>query len=372
MESYFIEVLHYVLSFLVIISVIVFVHEFGHYFVAKVSGVRIEAFSIGFGKEIFGWTDTSGTRWKFSMVPLGGYVKMFGDEGASSKPDKEKIKKLTPEEEKVAFHTQPLGIKSLIVMAGPFANFILAVFILTFFYWQFGRPETMPVVGEVLNDSAAQEAGLQTGDTILELSGAAIERFEDIQGIAMLHPGEALSLAYEREGTKMSTTITPRLTETTDAFGNKVKMGLIGIKSGEVKYTKLPLAASFLYSARETVRICERTLVAVGQMITGRRSTEELSGILRIAQYSGQSAERGVMVVLWFMAVLSINLGLINLFPIPMLDGGHLMYYAVEALSGRPLAEKIQEFGFRLGFAFLVLLMLLATYNDLRHFGFFE
>ncbi len=371
MEAFFTDSLHYVLSFLLIISVIVFVHEFGHYFVAKISGVRIEAFSIGFGKEIFGWTDASGTRWKFSMVPLGGYVKMFGDEGASSKPDKEKIKKLTAAEEKVAFHTQKLGVKALVVMAGPMANFILAILILTFFYWQFGRPETTPKIGEVLKDSAAQEAGLQTGDTILELGGGKIERFEDIQGIAMLHPGEPLSLVYQRGDKTLTATITPRLTETADTFGNTIKMGLIGIKSGEVSYAKLQPGAAFIYSVRETFRICGRTLTAVGQMITGKRSTQELSGILRIAQYSGQSTERGVVMVLWFMAVLSINLGLINLFPIPMLDGGHLMYYAVEALSGRPLAEKVQEFGFRIGFVLLVLLMLLATYNDLQYFGVF-
>lgn len=362
---------HNIVSFVIIISVIVFIHEFGHYWVARRSGVKIDAFSIGFGPEIWGWVDKAGTRWKISAVPLGGYVKMFGDEGAASTPDKEKLKKLSKEEEKVAFHTQPLLNKFMIVAAGPAANFILAIIILSFFFVIYGRPETSSEIGKVLEGGAAAEIGLRPGDVITALDGEKVTRFDQIRNIVMLHPNIEIPVTYQRNGEEISTTITPQLKETSDMFGNTIQLGQIGIGPGTPVHKKLGVVESMGAAVAETYDICKRTLEAIGQMFTGQRSTDDISGILRIADYSGQSVSQGLQTVFWFMAVLSINLGLINLFPIPMLDGGHLLFYVIEAIVRRPLPEKAQEMFFRGGFVLLVMLMLLATFNDLKYFGIF-
>lgn len=360
--------LHTALSFFVIISVIVFIHEFGHYWVARKFGVKIDAFSIGFGPEIYGWTDKHETRWKIGMFPLGGYVKMYGDAGAASTPDTGKIQKMTKKQRAGAFEFKPLYAKTAIVAAGPAANFVFAIIILTVFFMVFGRPESAPVIGEVLKGSAAEAAGFKKGDTLLELGDINITRFEDIRRVAQLNPDIALGFKLSRDEKIIEGTVIPKLSETKDIFGNSVKVGLIGVGSGAQTYRKLNPLQSFGASFVETYNICASTMKAVGQMIAGTRSSEDLSGILRIAQYSGQSTSQGLSTVFWFMALLSINLGLINLFPIPMLDGGHLMFYAVQAASGRPLAVKVQEYGFKIGFVLLIALMLLATFNDLKHF----
>ncbi len=365
------DTVHYLASFILIISVIVFIHEYGHFWVARRCGVKVESFSIGFGPEIWGWNDRHGTRWKFSVFPLGGYVKMFGDVGAASTPDEKKLKKMTAEEKRGAFHLKPLWAKAAVVSAGPIANFLLAIVILAFFFMYYGRPETTPEIGTVVEDSAAEAAGFQVGDIIMELDGKRIGRFEEIQRIVSLSPDIPLSFVIQRGETLIEGTITPTLSKSTDIFGNEVEIGLIGVASSTVNYKTLGPSAAIIAGVTETYSISVNTLKAVGQMITGTRSTDDLSGVLRIAKYSGQSTEKGIHTVLWFMAVLSINLGLINLFPIPMLDGGHLMYYAIEALSGRPLAERVQEYGFRIGFALLIALMIFATVNDLRHFNIF-
>lgn len=363
--------LHNVLSFIVIISVIVFVHEFGHYWVAKKSGVKIDSFSIGFGPEIFGWNDKSGTRWKLSLVPMGGYVKMFGDDSAASTPDAAKVKKMTAAERKVAFHTQSLPIKFAIVSAGPVANFILAIVIFTFFFSHYGKPVALPQVGEVKAESAAAQAGLQKGDMILTLDGSAVHDFSDIRNLVALSPNIPIAVEYERAGEKRTTTLTPALVESVDVFGNKARMGVIGVTSGEMRHEELAPGQAFVTSITETYGICARTLKALGQMITGTRPADELSGILRIGDYSGDAVKQGMQMVLWFMAVLSINLGLVNLFPVPMLDGGHLFFYMVEAVRGKPLPERMQEVFFRFGFALLMALMVFATFNDLKYFGVF-
>jgi len=365
------EILHNFLSFIIIISAIVFIHEFGHYWVAKKCGVKVESFSIGFGPEIWGRFDKSGTRWKIAAFPLGGYVKMFGDEGAASTPDTKKLKKLTAAEEKIAFHSQPLLAKTAIVSAGPIANFLLAIFILFFFFAIFGRPETSPEIESVQEGSVAEEAGLKSGDLITELNGTKIERFEDIKEIISLNPDIMMKIIYLRQGSEIEAYITPKIMESEDIFGNKVKIGMLGVTSGKVIYKEMSIPQALVASVLKTYNISIQTLQAVGQMITGTRSTDELGGILKIAQYSGQSVDKGLATIFWFMAVLSINLGLINLFPIPMLDGGHLLFYAVEAANGRPLAMKVQEYAFRVGFVLLITLMAFATYNDLRHFGVF-
>ncbi len=370
--NFFDPLIQYVIPFIIIISVIVFIHEYGHYWVAKKCGVRIEAFSIGFGKEIWGFNDKSGTRWKFCWVPLGGYVKMFGDEGVASNPDDEKIKAMKEEDRKVAFNTQGLPLKTAIVAAGPMANFLLAIVILTFFFNHYGMAESSPEVGSVLEDSAAADIGMQTGDIIRELGGSKVTSFKDIQDTVMLHPEIDLEIMYERDGEFISTIITPRLKATEDIFGNKIEIGLIGITPGGIIRTEqLGLGQAFVASISETYNICARTLTAVGQMIVGQRDADQLSGIARIAEYSGQAASRGLETILWFMAILSINLGLINLFPIPMLDGGHLFFYAIEAVKGKPLSERALEYSFRVGLVILISLMLFATFNDLKHFGVF-
>jgi regulator of sigma E protease len=363
--------LHNIVSFLIIISIIVFIHEFGHFWFARRFGVKVEAFSIGFGREVFGFNDSKGTRWKFGWLPLGGYVKMFGDEGAASTPDNNALKKLTKAERKIAFATQPLIARFLIVLGGPLANFILAIIILTGFFYAYGKPFTSNVVTKVIEQSAAAEIGLKAGDKIIEIDGEKVDSFDQIRSVVSIHPEQALPIKFEREGKIIIEKITPKLQETENVFGEKVKVGLIGVQSEQLEYVKVGLPAAFVTSFEETYTMCVRTLQAVGQMITGNRSSSELSGILRIAEYSGKSVDQGFRMILWFMAILSINLGLINLFPVPMLDGGHLAMYIVEGVRGKPLSEKVQEYLFRIGFAILIALMVFATFNDLKHFKFF-
>lgn len=366
-------VLHNFFSFFVIISVIVFIHEFGHYWVARRCGIKVEAFAIGFGPEIWAREDKHGTRWKLCWFPLGGYVKMFGDEDAASAPDGEKIRQLTEEEKKVALHTQPLWKKSSTVAAGPIANFILAIIIFTFLFSMYGRRETSPEVGTVLENSAAAEAGLQAGDVILRLSNTTVNRFEDIVGLVTISPEMPLEIVWLRDNIEMRGTITPKKTETEDVFGNKVEIGLIGIKSLQTNEYQssenMPLVPAFVAAVEETWSFSIRTLKVLGQMLTGTRSPKELSGIISIVKYSGDSVSLGFKMVLWFMAILSINLGLINLFPIPMLDGGHLFLYGIEAIRGKPLGERTQEYLFRAGFAMIIMLLVFTVVNDLQRFG---
>jgi len=355
---------YYVAAFIFIISVIVFIHEFGHYFIARLCGVRVEQFSIGFGKELFGWNDTHGTRWKVSLLPIGGYVKMFGDADPASTGDEEQIENMTEEEKQVSFHHKSLPRKSAIVAAGPAANFILAIAILAGFFYFIGRPVAMPVVGEVMEESAAAEAGLQTGDRFMEMDGRSIESFSDIQRVTRLHPGMPIDMVVNRDGEQMEMTITPKVHQTKDMFGNEIEVGLIGVASGEMAYSSLGLMEAVGAAGVETWKMVVDTLSALKQIIVGDRGVDELGGPIKIAKYSGQSAEKGPAAVLWFMALLSINLGLINLFPIPLLDGGHLMFYIIEGATGRPLAEKFQDYAFKVGLAFIVTLMLFTTAND--------
>ncbi|MDX1949275.1 MAG: RIP metalloprotease RseP [Rickettsiales bacterium] len=367
----FFNILQSVLSFIAIISIIVFIHEFGHYWVAKKCGVMIESFSIGFGKEIFGWNDKSGTRWKLSLIPLGGYVKMYGDENAASVPDKDKISQMAEDERKKSFHTQDLWKRFLIVLAGPLANYIFAIIILSFFFFAYGKPNTSNVISGIQKESVAEKFGLQEGDKIIYLGGSKIKTFEDIRSMVSMHPAIELDISYERNGEVKNSKITPEKKVSKDIFGNEVEVGLLGISSSKMEYKKLNFLTSISSAAYETYDLSVRTLQAVGQIITGKRSAEQISGILRIADYSGKSVEQGFKVVFWFMAVLSVNLGLVNLFPIPMLDGGHLFFYIIEGLRGKPLPEKLQEYFFRFGYGVLIGLMLLATFNDLKFFKIF-
>lgn len=358
--------LHYAWSFFMILSVIVFIHEFGHYIIAKWCGVRITAFSIGFGREIVGWNDKSGTRWKISLIPLGGYVKMLGDAGAASTPDAELNARMSEEEKAHSFHHKPLWKKAAIVVAGPTFNFILTIIILTGMIMTYGLATTDPIIEKVLPGSAAEDAGLQSGDRILSIDGKKVETFSDIPRILAINTGTPITMVLDRSGETISKTLTPRMQESKDAFGNPAKWPIIGIKSPEHIRQDMSFIEAVGEAVQRTYAICATSLKAVGQMITGQRDATELKGPIGIAKLSGQATEMNFNTVLWFIAMLSANLGLVNLLPIPLLDGGHLMYYAIEAATGKPLAEKIQEYGFRIGFALLAGLMAFTILNDLR------
>jgi regulator of sigma E protease len=357
---------YFIFWFLFVLTVLVFVHELGHYLVARWNGVRVEVFSIGFGPELFGWTNRAGTRWKISAIPLGGYVKMFGDADPASMPSAD-VQAMTPEEREVAFHHKRLPQRAAIVVAGPAANFVFAIVALAALFATVGQPFTPPQVGTVQAGSAAEASGIQSGDVIVSIDGQAIERFEDVQRLVRLDPGQPLNVVVHRGDRDVPLSVTPKLSEVTDRFGNKHQYGLLGIVGQGVQYVRYDPATAVARASGETLDIVGGTLQAVWQMIIGARSTDELGGPLRIAQMSGEVAQYGFSAILPFMAVLSINLGLINLFPIPVLDGGHLLFYAAEAVRGRPLGQRAQEYGFRFGLALVLTLMVFATWNDLVH-----
>jgi regulator of sigma E protease len=358
--------LGYIVPFLVVLTVLVFVHELGHYLVARWNKVRIEVFSIGFGPEIFGWNDRTGTRWKFSIIPLGGYVKMFGDADPASMPSSD-LPAMTAEERAVSFHHKRLPQRAAVVSAGPIANFIFAIVALAALFATAGQPFTPAQVGAVQAGSAAEAGGVQAGDTFLAIDGERIERFEDVQRLVRLNAGKPMDLLLKRGDKELSLAVTPKVTTFTDRFGNTHQLGLLGIEHSGVEYVRRDPVTALWRAGTETLNITSGTLVAVGQMIVGARPADDIGGPLRIAQMSGEVAQGGVVALLWFMAVLSINLGLINLFPIPVLDGGHLLFYAAEAIRGKPLGHRAQEYGFRLGLALVLTLMVFATWNDLVH-----
>jgi regulator of sigma E protease len=354
--------------FVVILTVLVFVHEFGHYLVARWNRVRVEVFSIGFGPELFGWWDRAGTRWKFSTIPLGGYVKMFGDSDASSGLPTAGLARLAPSEREVSFHYKRLGQRAAIVSAGPIANFLFAIVVLALLFMTYGQPFTPPEVGQVQPESAAEQGGILPGDVIVSIDGRTIQRFEDVQQAVRLNPNVPMTIVVRRDAQEKTLQVTPSRTELTDRFGNRYEVGLLGIARSGMEYAKRDPLTAVVQAGAETWNLTAGTLGALWQMVQGTRGTDELGGPLRIAQMSGEVAQSGVVAVFWFMAVLSINLGLINLFPVPILDGGHLLFYAAEALRGKPLGQRAQEYGFRIGFALVLTLMVFATWNDVVHF----
>jgi len=356
-----------VLWFVIILTVLVFVHEFGHYIIARWNRVRIEVFSIGFGPEIFGWWDRAGTRWKFSAIPLGGYVKMFGDTDASSALPAAGLSRLTPAERDLSFHYKRLGQRAAIVSAGPAANFVFAIAALAILFMTYGQPFTPAEVGQVTSGTAAERGGMRAGDVILKIDGRTVHRFEDVQQVVRLNPGVPMTIVVRRGGEEQTLHVTPSQTEFTDRFGHHYAVGLLGITHSGMEYVKRDPATAIVQAGVETWNLTSGTLGALWQMVEGTRGTEELGGPLRIAQMSGEVAQSGIVAILWFMAVLSINLGLINLFPVPVLDGGHLLFYAAEALRGKPLGQRAQEYGFRIGLALVLTLMVFATWNDLVH-----
>ncbi|HUI35171.1 MAG TPA: RIP metalloprotease RseP [Stellaceae bacterium] len=353
-----------VFGFLVVLTVLVFVHELGHYLIARRNGVRVEVFSIGFGPELFGWNDRSGTRWKVSALPLGGYVKMFGDSDGSSVLPTADVEEMTEAERAVSFFYKPLGQRAAIVSGGPLANFIFAIVVMAVLFATYGQPYMPPEIGRILPNSAAEKAGMQVGDVVTSIDGNPIARFDDIKRLVEVDSGNPMTIVVLRKGEPVSLNVTPKVIE--DSDGRQI--GQLGVQgSGGVKYTRLSPANAVLHAFSETWNLSTSTLGAMWQMITHKRNADELGGPLRIAQLSGQVAQIGVGALLSFMAMLSINLGLINLFPVPVLDGGHLLFYAAEAIRGKPLGQKAQEYGFRIGMALVLTLMVFATWNDLVH-----
>jgi regulator of sigma E protease len=352
------------LPFLVILTALVFVHELGHYLVARWNGVRVEVFSIGFGPELFGWNDRTGTRWRFSAIPLGGYVKMFGDADAASTKGAD-TDVMSADDRAVSFHHKRLGQRSAIVAAGPAANFIFAIVLLAGLYTLVGQRHASPIVSEVTANSAAEAAGMVANDRVVQIDDAEITEFDQLRRIVLQSPGVPLEFVVERDRRLVTLTITPTPVDAKNALGNMETYGRLGVRGvpGEmVKHD--PLTAIWLAST-ETWSMTLQTLEAVGQMFTGSRNSDELGGPLRIAQLSGTVAEAGLVTSIWFTALLSINLGLINLFPIPVLDGGHLVFYLAEAIRGRPLGERIQEIAFKVGFTLVIGLMIFVTWNDI-------
>lgn len=356
---------YYFLSFSLIISVIVFIHEYGHYIVAKMCGVKVESFSIGFGPEIFGFNDKSGTRWKLSAFPLGGYVKMLGDSNAASVPDDQQ--KLTEEERLYSFHAKPRYKKAAVVFAGPFANIIFAVIAFTIFFSITGYYRTPPVIGNVIEGGAAKQAGLLPGDTITQINEYKIKYFEDITRVIISNPKTKIEIEYIRNNEKYRANLTPLIIQDKDVFGNTIERETIGITSVNMAGLK---QSSFLgalsLSVSETYYTMYSTVKAVFQMIVGKRSTSELRGPITIAKYSGQSAKKGFTMVLYLMAVISVSLAVFNLLPIPLVDGGHLFHYLIEAVIRRDLSLKYQKYAATFGATVLLMLMTIAILNDVR------
>jgi len=355
---------HYGFWFLVLLTVLVFVHEYGHYIVARWCGVRVEVFSIGFGPELIGRYDKHGTRWKVSAIPLGGYVKMFG-QGANLL-EGEAGKAMSAEDRKVAFDYKSVWRRMAIVAAGPVANYLFAALIFTVIFAVHGKDVAAPVIGETIAGSAAAEAGLQPGDRIVSLNGTAIDDFNDIAEFVQLNLDQEIAIGIERSGTVQTVQVQPTISIEKDALGNEIRLGRLGIKAaGKSDRIELGVGQAVHEGVTRVFDVSGKMLKGVWQIVSGRRPADEIGGVLRIGYLSGEIAQIGIWQLIMFAAMLSVNLGLVNLFPIPLLDGGHLTYYGIEAVRGKPLGERTQEWGFRIGIAFVLGLMLFATWNDL-------
>ena len=361
----------YIIPFLFVLTIVVFFHELGHFLVARWAGVKVLTFSLGFGPELFGFNDRHGTRWKVSAIPLGGYVKFFGDDSEASTPSSDKLAAMTEEERAGSFHHKKVGPRAAIVVAGPVANFILAIVIFTCLFTFFGKPSTTARVDKIEANSAAAATGFEVGDIVTAIDGNAIGSFSDMQRIVSIHAGDQLSFTVKRGDSTVQLHGTPELREVKDAFGNAHRMGVMGITRatapGDVLTERVDPATALWLGVKETWFVVDRTLAYLGGVFTGREAADQVGGPLRIAQISGQVATIGVAALIHLAAVLSISIGLLNLFPVPLLDGGHLLFYAVEAVRGRPLSERAQEMGFRIGLGLVLMLMVFATYNDILH-----
>ncbi len=357
--------IYYAVPFLVALTVIVFIHELGHFLVARWCGVDVECFSMGFGREIFGWHDSKGTRWKVGWIPLGGYVKFRGDANSASIPSAEALARAAGDPGN--FHGKPVWQRAAVVAAGPIANFLLAITIFATLFMAVGAPIIEPRVDEVLPGSAAERAGIRAGDLIVSIDGKAIDDFAQLQQAVVTRAGEELTVVINRNGERLSLPIVPDLREESDNFGGKMRIGLLGVRNnpdGPVRFEPMSPLKALERAVERTWFIVDTTFSYIGKLAMGRESADQLGGPISIAKAAGDAASLGVFQFVTVVAFLSVSIGLLNLFPIPMLDGGHLVYYAIEAVRGRPLGENAQEWGFRIGFSLVIMLMLVGTWND--------
>lgn len=362
----------YIPAFVAVITVLVFVHEYGHYKVARLCGVKVDVFSIGFGKELFGWYDKNGCRWKISAIPFGGYVKFFGDAGVASNADGSAAEQMSAEEKQVSFHHKALWQRAAVVFAGPAANYLFAIVAMAALYLFLGQAHTPPIATEVLPDSAAMAAGIEPGDRILSVDGDDIDSFEQLRQKVLVGLDEPLNMKVDRNGAEVFLSVKPKIVVYDDGEGNVQKIGQLGIRSDTREFKQHGPISALSSAVGQTWFVTTATLKGVGQMISGSRDTKELSGPLGILKMSGDAAKRGddlterLLSLFNFMIFVSISLGLINLFPVPMLDGGHLLFYIFEAVKGKPLGEKYMEYAFRIGLSLVLMLMVFATWNDLN------
>jgi regulator of sigma E protease len=371
-----VEILSFIIPFIVLLTVVVFIHEYGHYYFAKLYGVGVTDFSIGFGKEIFGFNDKSGTRWKFCAIPLGGYVKFFGDRNVFSQAEqKELLKQYSKEDQNKLFVTKPVYQRSLVVAAGPLANFALAILIFTFIYMFAGKDFTPAQIQEVQENSPAYISGVKNGDIILSINNNTVSSILEVSNYINTSTSDNIDVKVLRDNEEIILSVSPKIMKGKDSLGNKVNKKIIGIKiaplNNEFNRERLGPATALLYAVKETWFVTQASLDFVISMFRGKGDTSQLGGPIKIAKITGQVAQHGLIAFLSIMAYISISLGFINLFPIPMLDGGHLMFYAFEKILGRPLTQRTQEGFFRIGLFLLISLMFFTTFNDLKDLGLF-
>lgn len=361
-------------AFLFVITLVVFFHELGHFLVARLFGVKVDVFSIGFGKEIFGWNDSRGTRWKLSWLPVGGYVKFAGDADASSRPDSAATAQMTAKEREGVLALKPLGQRALVAASGPFANFILAIVLLTGLFLYSGHSVIAPVIGEVTKDSPAAVAGIRSGDRVTRIDDTQITDFQQLPQIISVAGGAPLAIGIHRGHQDIILWVSPKLMKARDVLGNTSRQMVIGVRPdihALVTHEHYGPVGAFAAACSETWNIMKTTILGIAQMIGGHASTDQLRGPVGIMQMTHQVADFGFLPLLNLVAILSVSIGLANLFPIPLLDGGHLLYYGCEAVLGRPLGERAQDVGFRLGLVLVLGLMLLTTWNDLVRLNLF-
>lgn len=370
--GYIIPFVQSVLGFLFIITVLVFCHELGHFYTARKLGVKVEIFSIGYGKALVKWCDKHGTEWRIAWIPIGGYVMMSGDSDATSTPDYNRIQSMADEEKKHSLHFQPLWKKVCIVFAGPFANYVLAIVIFCFFNWAHGVTVVSNEVTSIIDGMHAAVVGIQKGDKVVAINDYSVTNLHDVKVAMSINNGEKiLNIAVDRNGKLLTFQIKPQIVEIEDKSYGKIKMPVIGLGFGNTEHRTLGFLASTVYATQQVYEMSWLTLKALWQMCTGQRGMEELSGPLRIAQYSGRSFSQGMETVLRFIAIISLNLGLINLLPIPVLDGGRLLLYAIDgifqSIFQKTMSYKVEKIVSWLGFFLLALLMIISTFNDLKN-----
>ena len=365
----------YIVPFVFVLTIVVFFHELGHFWVARRCGVSVETFSIGFGRSLLRWKDRHGTDWQIGWIPLGGYVKFSGDENAASVPDSEKLHSMSDDARGKSLHFKPLWQRVAVVSAGPIANFILAIVIFSALFMSFGQQIVRPIIAQVIEDSAAARAGFTAGDRIIAIDGNQVDGFNDVQRVVTVNADQNLTFTIERGNALMNIVATPERVLERDRFGNEFKIGRLGVSaaasSDSVTMRKFGPIDAVVKATEETYFIIEQTFVMIGRIITGRESVDVLGGPIKIAQISGQTATLGLIALIHLTAVISVSIGLINLFPIPMLDGGHLMFYAYEGVFGKPMSQRVQDIGMRVGLGMVLTLFVFVTWNDLSQLGIF-